>query len=108
MLESSTAKNGAKIDKVQFQKFRQLALGSGAFVQPVLVYVKSLRLAADFVVLRNGVVISTVSFVLTDPTRSLATAEQLGNDVSGHISAVLAASGSTGPSGASGPTGATR
>ena len=107
VLESSTAHNGAKINKVSYQQFRPLALGSDAFLQPVVLHVKRLRLAADFVVLRDGVVISTVSYVLTDPMKSMPVAEQLGKDVSDHITAVLAGSGPTGPSGATGPTGTT-
>lgn len=107
VLENSTANNGARITKVQFEKFRPLALGSGAFVQPVLVDVKRRLFAADFFVLRDGVLVSTVSFVLADPAKSLPVAEQLGTDVSDHITAVLGATGSTGSTGSSGATGAT-
>ena len=107
VFESAPAQNGARITKVHFEKFRRLALGSDAFLQPVLLHVKHRHFAADFVVLRDGAVVSTVSLVLTDPTQALPVAVQLGTDVSDHITAVLAATGSTGSSGATGPTGTT-
>ena len=101
---------GVTIGDVRFEKLRRLALGSEAFVQPVLLKVKHINVATDILVLRDGSVASSVSFVLTDPTRTLSTANQLGKDIVKHITAVLAASGPSGPtgsSGATGPTGAT-
>jgi len=106
-LESASGKNGVTLGNVHFGKFRQLALGSQAFLQPVVLTIKSATAGADFVVLRDGAVMETVTVVLADPRRSLSVANQLGKDVTAHITAVLAAIGSTGASGPTGPTGPT-
>ena len=101
-LESDTGKNGVKLTQVHFEKFRALALGSQAFVQAVLLKIKNVKAAADFVVLRDGSVVTTLTVVLVQPKRTLAVATELGKDFVTHITAVLAATGPTGPSGATG------
>lgn len=106
-LERASSKNGVTINAVHFQKFRSLALGSQAFLQPVVLHIKRVQAAADFIVLREGSVITTVTVVLADPRRSLPVARQLGKDVIGHITTVLASTGGTGATGATGPTGPT-
>jgi hypothetical protein len=101
------AKTGATTKDVHFEKFRSLRLGSQAFLQAIVVRVKGKSVAADFVVMRVGAVLTDVSVALAKPKSVLSVANQLGKDVVAHITAVLAASGPTGPSGASGPTGTT-
>ena len=92
---------------LHFSKIERIATLPGAFLEALAVRTKQRLVTADFIGVRVGRVVATLTVLGLGFTvdRSIGTA--LAATVAAHISAVLGKTGSTGPSGATGATGAT-
>ena len=99
--------SGVTLKDVHFGKQVSAGVGAQSLIQPLRVAVKHKGVAADFVVLRIGAVLASVTVIVTRPNLARSVVTALAKAVGSHIDAVLAAVGSTGPTGATGSTGST-
>jgi hypothetical protein len=99
--------SGVTLKDVHFGKQVSAGVGAQSLIQPLTVAVKHKGTAADFVVLRIGAVLASVTVIVTRPHLPSSIATTLAKAVGSHIDAVLAAIGSTGSTGATGSTGST-
>ncbi|HEY1778721.1 MAG TPA: hypothetical protein VGG41_21370 [Solirubrobacteraceae bacterium] len=104
-IAQSSFNKGVAITVVGFGAFRSLGVGTQSLLQTMTLKVRGVRATADFIVLRVGSVVTSVTLLLINSKRSLAVAKQLAGDVADHIAAVLSPTGPTGTTGASGTTG---
>jgi hypothetical protein len=97
--------SGVTTQDVSFGKQTSAAVGDQSLNQPIVIRVKHKALAADFVVLRIGDVLGSVTVLALRANLSRSVASGLAATVGAHIASVLAAVGPTGATGATGATG---
>ncbi|HEX4035796.1 MAG TPA: hypothetical protein VHX66_15230 [Solirubrobacteraceae bacterium] len=101
---SDGAHSKIKPKKVHFGRFRSLAIGDGAFVLPLTIREGRVSVTVDLDEVKVSDVLAELTVVAHSAKAAAKGGDELATDVAGHISTVLAATGSTGPTGATGPT----
>jgi hypothetical protein len=109
IVKSAGKLSGVTAKDVHFAKSASAGVGDQSLNQPIAIRSKHKAVAADFVLLRIGDVLASVTIVVRRGQLDRSVATGLAATIGAHITAVLAsgATGSTGTTGATGSTGAT-
>jgi hypothetical protein len=96
-----------KLKQIHFGKLHGIGVGAASLLVSITIRTKAVTLVSDVVALRIGAVIANLTIVAGKPRLAASVPSAIASAIAGHITTVLAATGSTGPSGPTGATGAT-